>query len=619
MHAWSTHTVVVALLGALLGAVYPVSRPGSAALTEVGIEREGAALVEAMAAGDRQTGVLLLAAGCSPDERDGDGRTALMISLGANDPAMAVALIEAGSDLQARDDNGESVLAYAIRAGEVSIVKNLLDRGVAADAELATMALESGRTASAWLMSEAGILPEGHGMDGTPAVFHAVRRGRSWLLGEILANGTDIEVSNGDGESLVHAAARHGDRTHARILWAHGARADWKDREDRTALHVAAGSGNAEFAAELIARGAPVGWLDAKGWAPIHLAARHGSLGCMETLLEAGAVATVEGPAGRTPFDIAVSHRHFPVAQLLRDRGCEPGAHLHAAVIAGDDELFDFLMRNGADPNLSQGETPLIAAVRAGGERFVRGLLEAGAEVDATGPAGQKPFHLAMAMGDHAIVRSLLAHGADVNEPFSDGANEEFLERVAAGGYIKWHLAKDRGVTPLMMAADRGDLALAGILMEHGARTDVCTGRYKYWPIVFASRNNDVRMMKLLLKRDPHRDERWIKVDLSEQMAWVYDESGQTLFSTSLSSGKEGYRTKTGEFVITNRNRHHVSNIYKGAIMPYFQRLSCGDFGFHQGVVPGYPASHGCLRVPAGKAYGLWDCTQVGDKVVIVE
>jgi lipoprotein-anchoring transpeptidase ErfK/SrfK len=108
-------------------------------------------------------------------------------------------------------------------------------------------------------------------------------------------------------------------------------------------------------------------------------------------------------------------------------------------------------------------------------------------------------------------------------------------------------------------------------------------------------------------------------VDLSEQMAWVYDESGQTLFSTSLSSGKEGYRTRTGEFVITNRNRHHVSNIYKGAIMPYFQRLSCGDFGFHQGVVPGYPASHGCLRVPAGKAYGLWDCTQVGDKVVIVE
>ena len=51
--------------------------------------------------------------------------------------------------------------------------------------------------------------------------------------------------------------------------------------------------------------------------------------------------------------------------------------------------------------------------------------------------------------------------------------------------------------------------------------------------------------------------------------------------------------------------------------MPYFQRLSCGDFGLHQGYVPKYPASHGCIRVPAGKASELFSLTRRGDRVRI--
>ena len=123
-------------------------------------------------------------------------------------------------------------------------------------------------------------------------------------------------------------------------------------------------------------------------------------------------------------------------------------------------------------------------------------------------------------------------------------------------------------------------------------------------------------MMQILLGVDPDNEERWIKVDLSEQKAWVYDREGKSIFSTRVSTGKKGYRTKTGEFVITNRKRHHNSTIY-GSSMPYFQRLSCGDFGFHQGYCPGYAASHGCLRVPSGNAYKLWQITKVGDRVVI--
>ena len=106
-------------------------------------------------------------------------------------------------------------------------------------------------------------------------------------------------------------------------------------------------------------------------------------------------------------------------------------------------------------------------------------------------------------------------------------------------------------------------------------------------------------------------------VDLSEQRLWVYGPTGDELLSTRVSTGRSGYRTRTGTFAITNRYRSWTSTIYHSS-MPYFQRLSCSDFGFHQGYVPGYPASHGCIRVPAGTASKLFNVTDVGDRVEIV-
>lgn len=107
-----------------------------------------------------------------------------------------------------------------------------------------------------------------------------------------------------------------------------------------------------------------------------------------------------------------------------------------------------------------------------------------------------------------------------------------------------------------------------------------------------------------------------IILSLGEQRARVYDAEGNEIFSTKVSSGKGGYATRQGVFAITDKHRHHTSNIYH-ASMPYFQRLSCSDFGFHYGYVPGYPASHGCIRVPMDSAKKLFAMTEVGDKVTI--
>ena len=247
-------------------------------------------------------------------------------------------------------------------------------------------------------------------------------------------------------------------------------------------------------------------------------------------------------------------------------------------------------------------------------------LLQAGALPSAVTRDGQTAFHSAVAMLDKALVGLMLEEGADPNQPFFDYPSDDFLKQVASTNIAKSSLSHTRRFTPIAMAADSGDIEMARLLIAHGARPDIYTrgGRYHYWyPISWAARRMDVPMMQILLGREPSQVKRRALVDLSQQRAWVYD-GDEEIYTTRVSTGKPGNRTRTGTFVITNRYRHWNSTIY-GSSMPYFQRLSCGDFGFHQGYVPGYAASHGCIRVPGGNVRKLWELLSLGDPVKIVQ
>jgi hypothetical protein len=181
---------------------------------------------------------------------------------------------------------------------------------------------------------------------------------------------------------------------------------------------------------------------------------------------------------------------------------------------------------------------------------------------------------------------------------------------------MRWLLKNDQNITPIMLAADSGSPRTARVLMAAGAKTGVWTRRNRMWPINIAARKGDVKMMRVMLGKDPDVEQRRIVVDLSDQRAWLFDSSGLELYSTSISSGRKGFATPTGTFAITNKYRTWTSTLYD-ASMPFFQRLSCGDFGFHAGNVPGYPASHGCIRVPPGNATKLFSLTELGDRVEI--
>jgi len=90
-----------------------------------------------------------------------------------------------------------------------------------------------------------------------------------------------------------------------------------------------------------------------------------------------------------------------------------------------------------------------------------------------------------------------------------------------------------------------------------------------------------------------------IIVSLQEQKLYAY-RNGIRVGRSTISSGKDGHRTPTGIFTILEKNVTHHSSIYKGASMPFQERLTWGGVAMHAGNLPGYPASHGCVRLAPG-------------------
>jgi len=107
-----------------------------------------------------------------------------------------------------------------------------------------------------------------------------------------------------------------------------------------------------------------------------------------------------------------------------------------------------------------------------------------------------------------------------------------------------------------------------------------------------------------------------IVVSIKKQRVRVYDINGEVA-SSRISSGKPGHDTPMGVFSILEKNVYHVSNIYSGASMPYQERITWSGIALHAGIVPGYRASHGCIRLPYSFARKLYGLTKIGNRVVV--
>lgn len=105
-------------------------------------------------------------------------------------------------------------------------------------------------------------------------------------------------------------------------------------------------------------------------------------------------------------------------------------------------------------------------------------------------------------------------------------------------------------------------------------------------------------------------------VNLATQRAVLF-RNGVPIGATTVSTGRPGYSTPTGVFTILQKHVRHYSTTYDNAPMPFMQRLTWKGVALHAGQLPGYPASHGCIRLPRGFAQLLFGVTRLGMTVVI--
>ena len=107
-----------------------------------------------------------------------------------------------------------------------------------------------------------------------------------------------------------------------------------------------------------------------------------------------------------------------------------------------------------------------------------------------------------------------------------------------------------------------------------------------------------------------------IAVSIGSQHVTVYD-NGSPIATAPVSTGMPGRPTPMGVFSVIQKEIFHRSNLYSNAPMPYMQRITWSGVALHAGVLPGYPASHGCIRLPPEFAIRLWGMTRVGARVFV--
>jgi L,D-transpeptidase catalytic domain len=109
-----------------------------------------------------------------------------------------------------------------------------------------------------------------------------------------------------------------------------------------------------------------------------------------------------------------------------------------------------------------------------------------------------------------------------------------------------------------------------------------------------------------------------IIISIADQRVSLFD-NGALIARSSVSTGVQGHPTPLGVFSVISKQRWHRSNIYSAAPMPYMQRITWSGIALHAGIVPGHPASHGCIRLKNDFAIRLWHLTKRGTRVIIAQ
>ena len=364
---------------------------------------------------------------------------------------------------------------------------------------------------------------------------------------------------------------------------------------------------------------------DAQGRTPLLIATSQQDWKTARRLVEAGAKVDLADKNGFTPLMAAAMHGNVAMFQLLLPRS----TNLHAEVQTKDGQDLLGLALDGGNPQIiktvierlppmpqwkTSTQRALNAALQAANKDQIRSLL--GKHSAPPTPEGRNVPFLAysIAGNNSSLFSTLLECGADPNTVLPSRCGKDFLALLSSKS-LRSYVEEDRNLTVVMLAAGLGQDDYLRALLNVGANRNRLTSRDKMSALDIAAETGHWRAAQILLGGGPSPDRLRLEISLAlQRVALVKD--GVPVYRTQCSTGRPGYSTKRGEFVITNKERNHRSTIYH-VDMPYFMRLSCLDFGMHAGYVPDHPASHGCIRLPEDAARRFFSELPVGTLVTV--
>ena len=345
----------------------------------------------------------------------------------------------------------------------------------------------------------------------------------------------------------------------------------------------------------------------------------------VQRLVDAGARVDLADKTGFTPLMGAAMDGNLEVFRMFLERSpnvnlaarCRDGRDLLGmALEGGNKKIVEIVLQRL--PLMQRWTTStqrvLAAAFATGNKDRIRLLLKKHAAPPTAEGRNVPLLAYSVASNDAPLFTTLLTCGADPNTVLPAKHDKEFLALLQSK-MLRSYLEDDRGVTVLMLAAGLGKEEYLRALLDAGADRKRETSRSKMLALYFAAETQNWRCTQILLGSGPPPEELRIEISLASQHAKLL-KNGVPVLSTVCSTGRSGYSTRTGTFVITDKDRNHWSTIYK-VEMPYFMRLSCLDFGMHEGVVPNYPASHGCIRLPGDVARKFFQEIPIGTLVTV--
>jgi ankyrin repeat protein len=363
---------------------------------------------------------------------------------------------------------------------------------------------------------------------------------------------------------------------------------------------------------------------DAEGRTPLLIATLQQDWKNARRLIDAGALVDLADKSGFTPLMAAAAYSNIDMFRLLLARTTNLHVEtrtsggrdlLGMALDGGNSEILETVLEHL--PLMPQWTTStrraLSIALQAGNKDQIRLILRK--HTAPPTPEGKKvPFlGYSIAGNNSSLFSTLLACGADSNTVLPPRCDNDFLAMLSSK--FRSYVEEDRNLTMLMLAAGLGQDEYLRALLNAGANRNRLTSRDKMSALDIAAETGHWRAAQILLGGGPSPDRLRLEISLALQRVALF-KNGVPVYRAQCSTGRQGYSTKRGEFVITNKERYHRSTIYH-VDMPYFMRLSCLDFGMHAGYVPNYPASHGCIRLPEEAARKFFSEIPIGTLVSV--